>query len=250
MKPLLALNWKLQKGPREAAEWSKALLEKLPANATADLAIMAPAISLQSLSNALTGSSVTWGGQDVSAEAKGAFTGETSAAMLTEVGCKYAVIGHSERREYHSETDATVNRKAKAAIAAGLIPIICVGEKLDVREAGNAEAHTLGQLEVALDGIELTGPDSFVIAYEPIWAIGTGKTATPLDAEAMGKEMRAFLEHKYGIGRASVVKLLYGGSVKPDNIKALMSAKDVDGALVGGASLEIDSVLGMLAGLN
>jgi triosephosphate isomerase (TIM) len=119
-----------------------------------------------------------------------------------------------------------------------------------VREAGNAEAHTLGQLEVALEGIELTGPDSFVIAYEPIWAIGTGKTATPLDAEAMGKEMRAFLEHKYGLGRASVVKLLYGGSVKPDNIEALMACKDVDGALVGGASLEIESVLGMLAGLN
>ena len=250
MKPLLALNWKLQKGPRVAAEWSKALLEKLPTNAGADLAIMAPAISLHALSNALKGSVVTWGGQDVSAEAKGAFTGETSAAMLKEVGCKYAVIGHSERREYHGETDANVNRKAKAAIASGLIPIICVGEKLDVREAGNAEEHTLGQLEIALDGIELSGPDSFVIAYEPIWAIGTGKTATPLDAEAMGKEMRAFLEHKYGIGRASVVKLLYGGSVKPDNIKALMSAKDVDGALVGGASLEIDSVLGMLAGLN
>ena len=254
MKPLLALNWKLQKGPHEATEWAKALLEKLSenptANAGADLAIMAPAISLHALSHALKGSSVTWGGQDVSAESKGAFTGEISAAMLKEVGCKYAVIGHSERREYHGETDANVNRKAKAAIAAGLIPIICVGEKLDVREAGNAETYTLAQLEVALEGIELSGPDSFVIAYEPIWAIGTGKTATPLDAEAMAKEMRAYLEHKYGLGRASVVKLLYGGSVKPDNIKALMNAKEVNGALVGGASLELDSVLGMLAGLN
>jgi triosephosphate isomerase (TIM) len=250
MKPLLALNWKLQKGPKESTEWAKALLEKLPASMGADLAIMAPAISLQALSNVLAGSSVTWGGQDVSAEAKGAFTGETSAAMLREVGCTYAVIGHSERREYHAETDATVNRKAKAAIASGLIPIICVGEKLELREAGKAETHTLGQLEVALEGIELTNPDSFVIAYEPIWAIGTGKTATPQDAETMGNAIRGFLSQKYGSGPASSLKLLYGGSVKPDNIKALMACKDVDGALVGGASLEIDSVLGMLGGLG
>ena len=249
MKPLLALNWKLQKGPREASEWCKALLEKLPSPLPADLAIMAPFISLPAVQTALNGSSVAWGSQDISAEAKGAFTGEIAASMLVEVGCRYAVIGHSERRQYHHETDETVNRKVKAAQVAGLIPIICVGEKLDAREAGDAEAVTLGQLEKALEGIELSNPNSFVIAYEPVWAIGTGKTATPLDAEAMGKEMRAFLEHKYGQGRGSTVRLLYGGSVKPDNIKTLCERTDVNGALVGGASLELDSVLAMLTAL-
>ena len=250
MKPLLALNWKLQKGPKEASEWCRALVGRLPSPLPADLAVMAPAVSLPAVQAALTGSSVTWGAQDVSAEAKGAFTGEIAASMLSEVGCAYAVIGHSERRAYHGETDETVNRKVKAAQAAGLIPIVCVGEKLEARESGQAEEVTLGQLERALEGIELSSPNSFVVAYEPVWAIGTGKTATPLDAEAMGKEMRAFLEHKYGQGRASTVRLLYGGSVKPDNIAALCSRSDVNGALVGGASLDLESVLGMLAALN
>ena len=250
MKPLLALNWKLQKGPKEAEAWATSLLEKLPATLSADLAIMAPFVSLPAVSSVLHGSSVTFGSQDVSAESKGAFTGETAAAWLVELGCTSAVIGHSERRQYHNETDAIANRKVKATHAAGLVPILCVGEKLQTRESGEAVTYTINQLEVALAGIEVTGATSLVIAYEPIWAIGTGKTATPDDAEEMGRAMRGFLIAKYGPEKAAMIRLLYGGSVKPDNIKALCSREDVDGALVGGASLELDSVLGMLAGLN
>jgi triosephosphate isomerase len=192
---------------------------------------------------------VTWGSQDVSAEARGAFTGEIAAAWLKELGCTYAVIGHSERRQYHAETDAMAGRKVKAAQAAGLIPILCVGEKLETREAGDAVPYTLSQLDTALEGVEVTSPASLVIAYEPIWAIGTGKTATPDDAEEMGHAMRGFLAEKYGAETAALIRLLYGGSVKPDNIKALCSRTDVDGALVGGASLELDSILGMLNAL-
>jgi triosephosphate isomerase len=249
MKPLLALNWKLQKGPKEALEWSKGLLEKLPTTANADLAIMAPFVSIPAVSSVLSGSSVAFGSQDVSAESKGAFTGEIAAPWLKELGCTYAVIGHSERRQYHGETDEIANRKVKAAQAAGLVPILCVGEKLETREAGDAVPYTLTQLDVALENIEIHDPTSLVIAYEPIWAIGTGKTATPDDAEEMGRAMRGFLIGKYGSEQAAVIRLLYGGSVKPDNIKALCSREDVDGALVGGASLELTSVLGMLSGL-
>jgi triosephosphate isomerase len=250
MKPLLALNWKLHKGPRETFEWSRALLDGLPDELAADLAIMAPTVSLQSAQNALSSSPVAWGAQDVSAHSKGAYTGETAAQWLAELNCDYVVIGHSERREYHGETDAVANQKVKAAQAARLTPILCVGEKLEVREADAQVAHTLGQLEVALEGVEVTDASSLVIAYEPIWAIGTGKTATPDDAEAMGNAMRGFLNDKYGLEGAANIRLLYGGSVKPDNIKALCSRSDVDGALVGGASLEISSVLAMLEALR
>lgn len=249
MKPLLALNWKLQKGPKEALEWSRALLGKLPATLNADLAIMAPFVSLPAVSSVLSGSRVAFGAQDVSAESRGAFTGETAAAWLAELGCGYAVIGHSERRQYHGETDEITNRKLKATQAAGLVPILCVGEKLETREAGDAVPYTLTQLDVGLEGIEVEDARSLVIAYEPIWAIGTGKTATPDDAEEMGRAMRGFLIGKYGPEKAAVIRLLYGGSVKPDNIEALCSREDVDGALVGGASLELESVLGMLNGL-
>jgi triosephosphate isomerase (TIM) len=250
VKPLLALNWKLQKGPRETFEWSRTLLEQLPEELSADLAVMAPAVSLQSAQNALSSSSVAWGAQDVSAHSQGAFTGETAAAWLAELRCKYAVIGHSERREYHGETDASANQKVKAVQAAHLTPIVCVGEKLNVREAGMQVEHTLKQLEVALDGVEITDEGSLVIAYEPIWAIGTGKTATPDDAEQMGNAMRGFLTEKYGADKGAKVRLLYGGSVKPDNIKALCERSNVDGALVGGAALEINSVLAMLEALR
>jgi triosephosphate isomerase len=249
MKPLLALNWKLHKGPKEASDWATSLLKKLPSSLPADLTIMAPFVSLPAISSALNSSSVTWGSQDVSAEARGAFTGEIAAAWLKELGCTYAVIGHSERRQYHAETDAMAGRKVKAAKAAGLTPILCVGEKLETREAGDAVPYTLSQLDTALEGVEVTSPASLVIAYEPIWAIGTGKTATPDDAEEMGHAMRGFLAEKYGAETAGLIRLLYGGSVKPDNIKALCGRTDVDGALVGGASLELDSILGMLNAL-
>ena len=236
MRPLLALNWKLHKGPREAARWANELLERLPPNAAADLAVLAPYVSLPAVAEALAGSGVAVGAQDVSAFEKGAYTGEVSAAMLKEVGCRYAVIGHSERRAYHGETSETTGLKVKAAQAAGLTPILCVGEALETREAGNAEAHTVEQLRVALRDVDARGEDDLVVAYEPIWAIGTGRTATPDDAEQMGTAIRAYLEERYGdTGRA--LRVLYGGSVKPDNIAALCARSNVDGALVGGASL-------------
>jgi triosephosphate isomerase (TIM) len=250
MKPLLALNWKLQKGPRETFEWSRSLLEQLPDELSADVAVMAPAVSLQSAQNALSSSPVMWGAQDVSAHDKGAFTGETAASWLAELHCKFAVIGHSERREYHGETDAIANLKVRATQAAHLTPILCVGEKLETREAGAQVIYTLKQLEVALNGVEIADQNSLVIAYEPIWAIGTGKTATPDDAEEMGNAMHGFLTEKYGLETADKVRLLYGGSVKPDNIKALCNRNNVDGALVGGAGLEIGSVLAMLEELR
>ncbi|HEX2864129.1 MAG TPA: triose-phosphate isomerase [Deinococcales bacterium] len=250
LRPLLALNWKLQKGPAEARAWAKELLERLPENRGADLAVLAPFVSLPAVASVLAGSPVAYGSQDVSAEAKGAFTGEVAAAWLKELDCAYTVIGHSERREYHGESDQTAGRKVLAAQANGLTPILCVGEKLPTREAGEAVTFTLAQLERALQDVPVTSSKSLVVAYEPIWAIGTGRTATPDDAEQMGVAMRGFLKQRYGEATAAQVRLLYGGSVKPDNIAALCARQDVDGALVGGASLELDSTLKMLAALS
>jgi triosephosphate isomerase (TIM) len=257
VKPLLALNWKLQKGPAESYAWCRALLEQLPEDLPADVAVMAPAVSLDRVGNALRGSPVQWGAQDVSKHQKGAFTGEIAAQWLNELDCTYAVIGHSERRDYHFETDAMAGEKTAVAIRAGVKPILCVGEKLEVREAGNAVQYTLAQLETALAWLttdvlqtEFTGSlEWLTIAYEPIWAIGTGKTATPDDAESMGNAMRGWFVQRYGQA-GNNLRLLYGGSVKPDNIKALCSRQNVNGALVGGASLELESVLKMLEALG
>ena len=256
MKPLLSLNWKLQKGPAESYAWGRALLEQLPDELSAELAVIAPSVSLDRLGNALRGSEVRLGAQDVSSHAKGAYTGEVAVQWLNELDCTYVVIGHSERREYHNETDVLAGEKTAVAIRGGVKPILCVGEKLDVRQAGDAETYTLGQLETALAWLtpelvqsEFAGSlEWLTIAYEPIWAIGTGKTATPDDAENMGNAMRAWFVGKYG-PIANNLRLLYGGSVKPDNIKTLCSRSNVNGALVGGASLELESVLKMLEAL-
>jgi triosephosphate isomerase (TIM) len=252
LQPLLALNWKLHKGPTEARAWADELVAALaaqPLRTGLDLAVMAPFISLSALQSAFAGTQLAYGAQDVSAWAKGAYTGEVSAAMLAELGCSYAVIGHSERRQYHFEADAVAGAKVKATQAAGIVPILCVGEQLPVREAGEAVPFTLNQLSVALEGVDIAHSEALVIAYEPIWAIGTGKTATPDDAEQMGRAIRDWLREKYG-SAAEMVRLLYGGSVKPDNIAALLGREDVDGALVGGASLELASVLAMARALE
>lgn len=235
---LLALNWKMNKTPSEARSWAEELKDKLVPGA-AELAVMAPAIDLPTLAANLP-AGVGFGGQDVSAKDSGAYTGETSAAMLKDVGATYVVIGHSERREYHGETDADVAAKAKQAQANGLVPIVCVGEKLDIREKGEHVAFTLKQLDGSLSGV---GPD-VVIAYEPVWAIGTGKTATADDAEEMGAAIRDALTERYG-SDAAEIRVLYGGSVKPDNIAEICAKPNVNGALVGGASLKVPDVLGM-----
>jgi triosephosphate isomerase (TIM) len=252
---LLALNWKMNKTPSQAVAWAQELSGKLTQNlagklpaTTAALAIMAPATSLQGLAWFLKDSPVMLGGQDVSAHESGAYTGEISAAMLLDVGAKYAVVGHSERREYHAESSQVVAAKARAAKQAGLIPIICVGEGLAVRERGEHVQYTLDQLRDSLAGITIDRADQIVIAYEPIWAIGTGKTATSADAEELCGAIRGALTGLLG-EVATDVQVLYGGSVKGGNIAEICGQPNVNGALVGGAALEVASVLEMVNAL-
>ena len=239
MQTLLALNWKMNKTPTEARSWAEELREKYAPADGVQLAVLAPALDLSVLAANLP-AGVAFGGQDVSAHEAGAYTGEISAAMLKDVGASYVVIGHSERREYHGETDADVAAKARQAQASGLVPIVCVGEKLEVRERGEHVSSTLAQLRGSLAGV---GAD-VVVAYEPVWAIGTGKTATADDAEELAAALRGALREQYG-ERADGIRVLYGGSVKPDNIAEICSKPNVNGALVGGASLKVPDVLGM-----
>lgn len=238
-KTLLALNWKMNKTPTEARSWAEELKEKYAPVDGVELAVMAPALDLSTLSANLP-AGVAFGGQDVSEHDSGAYTGEISAAMLKDSGATYVVIGHSERRDYHAETDAQVAAKAQQAQKNGLVPIVCVGEKLDVREKGEHVPFTLKQLEGSLKGV---GAD-VVVAYEPVWAIGTGKTATADDAEELAAAIREALEKQYG-EKAAEIRVLYGGSVKPDNIAEICGKPNVNGALVGGASLKVPDVLGM-----
>lgn len=236
---LLALNWKMNKTPTEARSWCDELKEKYAAVDGVELAVMAPALDLSTLAANLP-AGVSFGGQDVSEHEAGAYTGEISAAMLKDIGAAYVVIGHSERRDYHHETDAQVAKKAQQAQANGLVPIVCVGEKLDIREKGEHVAYTLKQLQGSLSGVAA----DVVVAYEPVWAIGTGKTATADDAEEMGAAIRGLLKEQYG-DKAADIRVLYGGSVKPDNIAEICGKPNVNGALVGGASLKVPDVLGM-----
>jgi triosephosphate isomerase len=197
------------------------------------LAVCVPYPYLQQAQTALTGSPIAWGAQDVSEHGSGAYTGEVSAAMLSEFGCRYAIVGHSERRQYYGDTDGVVAAKAAAALAAGLVPIACVGETLAERDAGATDAVVMRQLDAVLARV---GRDAvkMVIAYEPVWAIGTGRTATPDQAQAV----HALLRARLGGAGASDVPLLYGGSVKADNAAALFAMADIDGGLIGGASLK------------
>ncbi len=246
---LLALNWKMNKTPSQATAWAKDLLAGLPSlPASTTLAIMAPAIDLQALSWTLKDSAVAVGAQDISAHASGAYTGETSAEMLLDVGARYAVVGHSERREYHAESSQVVATKARAAKEAGIVPIICVGEGLEVRERGEHVSYTLDQLRDSLAGLTIETPGQIVVAYEPVWAIGTGKTATAADAEELCAAIRGALSGLLGESGADV-QVLYGGSVKGGNIAEICGQPNVNGALVGGAALEVASVLEMVNAL-
>ncbi|CAA9570355.1 MAG: Triosephosphate isomerase [uncultured Truepera sp.] len=243
MKPFIAANWKLHKLPSEMDAWVKALhtalagvdLERL------ELALCAPYTHLPALHEALRGGGVKLGAQDVSAHDQGAYTGEVSAAMLKDVGVHYVIVGHSERREYHREDDALVHAKVEAVLGSGLVPILCVGEKLGEREAGQAEAVTLQQLEAALAGLTIKTADGLVVAYEPVWAIGTGKTATDSDAQAMCGSVRGKLRELMP-DLADDVRVLYGGSMKGDNAGGLLAQPDVNGGLVGSASLDAASL--------
>lgn len=244
-KTLVAGNWKMYKTPSEAKMWFRDLVERFP-QTKGEAALMVPFTSLPYASEVLEGNDVYWGGQDVSAHTEGAYTGEVSSKMLADLACKYTVVGHSERRSYHKETDSLVAEKIKRLLEVGIIPILCVGEPLEVREAGNQVEYTLAQLAGSLGGIQPDSADKLVVAYEPVWAIGTGKTATPQDAETMHKEIRTWLAGRYDLSFANSVRILYGGSVKPDNAAALFGQPNIDGGLVGGASLKLDDYIKLL----
>jgi triosephosphate isomerase len=235
---LVAGNWKMHTDREEAIALAQAIVANLGDPGLVHVAVCPPFVNLEVVRQVLEGSPIQLGAQNMHYEEAGAYTGEVSAAMLRAVGCRYVILGHSERRQYFGETDALVNRKVKRALQYGLVPIVCVGETLEERQAGQAEAVVTCQLQGVLEGIELTSAEALVIAYEPVWAIGTGHTATPAQAQEMHALIRQLLVSCYGdaIGRA--LHILYGGSVKPDNAAALFAQPDVDGGLIGGASLK------------
>lgn len=241
-KPVIAGNWKMYKLLGEAVETALAL-KPLIANANHCEVVIAPAFTaLKTVADRLEGSNVRVAAQDCSTEIRfGAQTGEVSAEMLKDVGCSYVIVGHSERRQFYGETDSSVNLKTKAALTAGLMPIVCVGEMLAERDAGSAEDVVKSQLVNGLAGLTVADAERIIIAYEPVWAIGTGKTATPDQAQEMHGFIRRTVADIHGKEIADTARILYGGSVKPENIGDLMAQPDVDGALVGGASLEAES---------
>lgn len=238
-KPIIAGNWKMNKTPEEAKELVTALVP-LVKDAKCDVVICPPFVDLCAVKPIIAGTNIHLGVQNIHWAEKGAFTGEISADMLKAHGVEYAIVGHSERRQYFGETDATVNQRAKAAIAAGITPIICVGESLEQRESGVTNAVVSGQTKAALDGIEAKDVETLVIAYEPIWAIGTGKTATKEDANATIAVIRGAIAEVYGRDVAEKVRIQYGGSMNPKNASELMSMPEIDGGLIGGASLKAE----------
>ncbi|GAB6877270.1 triose-phosphate isomerase [Thermaerobacter litoralis] len=257
-RPLLAGNWKMHTLPAEAARLAAAVREGLEGRAVegsgggagqaadgagralpgAEVVLCPPFTSLAAAGQALAGSAIALGAQDLGWGDYGAFTGEVSAPMLRELGCRYVIVGHSERRQLLGETDALIQRKLQAALAGGLDPILCVGEDAAQRQEGRTRAVVLGQVAYALAGLEPEQAARVVIAYEPVWAIGSGTPATPADAQAVAAAIRQLVDRLHGPAVAAAVRVLYGGSVKPDNIAGFMAQPDVDGALVGGASLD------------
>ena len=218
-------------------------LKPLVANANHCEVVIAPVFTaLKTLADRLEGSNIRVAGQNCSTELEeGAHTGEVAASMLKDAGASYVIIGHSERRQFYCETDSFVSKKAQAAIVAGLMVIVCVGESLEQRDQGNAESVVSGQLEGGLSGLTASDLDRIIVAYEPVWAIGTGRTATPEQAQEMHAFIRRVFAQRHSEEAAASLRILYGGSVKPDNVRGLMAQPDIDGALVGGASLKADS---------
>ncbi|MCM0678215.1 triose-phosphate isomerase [Micromonospora phytophila] len=243
-RPLMAGNWKMNCNHLEA----NLLLQKLAASLNekqlteVETVVLPPFTDLRTVQTAVDGDKllIGYGAQDLSPHASGAYTGDISGPMLAKLGCSYVVVGHSERRAYHHEDDAVVNAKVHAALTHGLTPILCVGEGVDIREQGTHVAHCRDQLDGALKGLTAEQATKVVIAYEPVWAIGTGKTATPEDAQEVCAAVRKRLAERFDPGTAEKVRILYGGSVKSSNIAAIMAKPDVDGALVGGASLDAE----------
>jgi triosephosphate isomerase len=241
-KPFIAGNWKMNLTHLEAIAHVQKLAFGLKEAdyAAADITVLPPFTDIRSVQTLVDADrlELTYGGQDVSAHEKGAYTGEVSALMLAKLGCTYVLAGHSERRQHHHEDDALVNAKVKAALKHELTPILCVGEGLEVRQAGEHLSHTLAQLDGGLEKVPAEQARQIVIAYEPVWAIGTGEVATPDDAQEVCGAIRTRLAELYSGDLADQVRILYGGSVKGDNIGGIMAQSDIDGALVGGASLD------------
>ena len=240
-RPMIAGNWKMYNDVNEAATLVADIKRALFDVENVDIVVIPPFVDLSDVGEMLIESNISLGAQNCFWEAEGAFTGEVSAKMLKSVGCDYVTIGHSERRKYFGETDETVNRRIKAVLDNGLVPIVCVGETLEEREESRTMEVVQSQITGALKGFTEEDIDSMVIAYEPVWAIGTGKTATPAQAQEVHAMIRGLLKEMYSSSLSDGKRILYGGSVKPDNVEELMKEKDIDGGLIGGASLKADS---------
>lgn len=243
-RPLMAGNWKMHLNHLEAIAHVQKIAFSLTEKdlSLVDVAVLPPFTDLRSVQTLIEGDKydLAYGGQDVSQHDPGAYTGEIAASMLAKLGCTYVVVGHSERREYHDESDAVVAAKAKQTLAHDMVPIVCVGEGLDIRKSGNHVQYTLDQVTGSLDGIPADQVAGLVIAYEPVWAIGTGEVATPADAQEVCGAIRGHIAELYSQDVADRVRIQYGGSVKSSNVAAIMAEPDIDGALIGGASLDPD----------
>lgn len=247
-KRIVAANWKMNKTVPEALAFIDELKQRLRQNEECEVVVCPPFTALYSVAKAISGTPIKLSAQDVFYEESGAYTGEVSPLMLTDVGCDYAIVGHSERRGYFNETDIDVNKKVRALLDHGIRPILCVGETLEQRGSGLADEVVTKQVELAFDGVGQNDVPGVVIAYEPIWAIGTGKSATGEDANRTIGLIRKTLETIYSDAIARSVRIQYGGSVKPDNIAEFSRQPEIDGALVGGASLKVDSFLAIARG--
>ncbi len=239
----IAANWKMYKKVDEAVEFVKRLTEKIDTLEDREVVIAPPFTALYPLKDLVSPSWLSLSAQNCFWEEKGAYTGEISPVMLKDVGCSYTIVGHSERRQYFGEKNEDINKKLKALIKVGIRPIFCVGERLEEREAGKTFEVIKSQIDGGLDGLDSVDVAKVVIAYEPVWAIGTGKTASPQQAQEVHAFIREHLAMLTNKSVANEIRILYGGSVKPNNVDSLMSENDIDGALVGGASLEVDSFL-------
>jgi len=241
-KPLIAGNWKMNKTILEALELANGIKRALLDLAeNVDIVLCPPFTALAEVAEVLLDSNIKLGGQDMYWQESGAYTGEISGIMLKDIGCNFVIIGHSERRQYFSETNETVNKKIKAAIKLNLSPIVCVGETLEERQKNKTPLVVREQVEGALSGIDAKDMLKINIAYEPVWAIGTGVNARPEQAQEVQKFIRDLIEKRYNREVADSIRILYGGSIKPDNFKDLIAQEDIDGGLVGGSSLEVDS---------
>ena len=245
-RPFIAGNWKLNLGPRAAADLGSGLVSRLSGRGDVDIAVFPTALSLTSVVAAVEGSGIEVGVQQVHSAASGAFTGTNSAVMAREAGCTRLLVGHSERRQLFGETDADVAAKIVVGLGAGLLPVVCVGETLAQRDAGQVDAVVHGQIAAALDGLEPDQVATLTLAYEPVWAIGTGRTASPQQAQDVHASIRGWLAAHYPAYVADELRILYGGSVKPANAASLLACPDIDGALVGGASLTAEAFGGIV----